>query len=154
MKTLFSIIALMLVTAMNPATQVVIRGTVTGTDNLPLSGVVVMIKGTNITAMTGADGTYTITAVPEAKELVFSLRGMKTLEEPIAGRSVINVMMLPQSLAQREDKPEIPPVSDMDVKKDKLPAGDRVKYVAMEIAEYESALVVACDQARVAASGT
>ena len=154
MKTLFSIIALMLVTAMNPATQVVIRGTVTGPDNRPLSGVVVMIKGTNITTMTGTDGTYSIPVVPEARVLVFSLRGMKPLEEPIAGRIVINVSMQPDRTAQREVKPETPPVSDRDVKKDKIPAGDRVKYVAMEVAEYESASVVAYDQVIAAPTGT
>ncbi len=144
----------MLVTAMNPATQVVIRGTVTGPDNRPLSGVVVMFKGTNITTMTGTDGTYSIPVVPEARVLVFSLRGMKPLEEPIAGRIVINISMQPDRTAQSEVKPEISPVSDRDVKKDKVPAGDRVKYIEMEVAGYESASVVAYDQVIAAPTGT
>ena len=82
MKTLLSIIAFMLVTAMGPATQVVIKGTVTDTAGSPLAGVVVMVKGTNNTAMTGPDGSYSITAGPEAKTLVFSLRGMNSLRKP------------------------------------------------------------------------
>jgi Ca-activated chloride channel family protein len=138
MKTIASVIAFLLLTAAGPATQIVIKGTVTGTDNLPLSGVVVMIKGTNISAMTGTDGRYSVTAGPEAKTLIFSLRGMKPLEEPILGRTVINVTMEPDNAI----------VTAMNREPDKEKKEDRKteRYVAMEVVECESLAGVAYDQ--------
>ena len=133
MKTIASVIAFLLLTAAGPATQIIIRGTVTGTDNLPLNGVVVMIKGTNITAMTGPDGRYSVTATPEAKTLVFSLRGMKPLEEPILGRTVINVTLEPEK-----------PVTT--AKEEKKPGRERIYTVQTEVAEYEVVTGVAYDQ--------
>jgi Ca-activated chloride channel family protein len=143
MKTIASVIAFLLLTAAGPATQIVVKGTVTGTDSLPLSGVVVMIKGTAITAMTGTDGSFAITATPEAKTLVFSLRGMKPLEEPILGRTVINVTL----------EPENPVIAVQETRKDKKPAREETDYVAMEVAEYEVVTGVAFDRVA-AAPGT
>ena len=145
MKTIASVIAFLLLTAAGPATQIVIKGTVTGTDNLPLSGVVVMIKGTNISAMTGTDGRYSVTAGPEAKTLIFSLRGMKPLEEPILGRTVINVTLEPETVV----------VTAMNQEPGKEKKGDRKneRYVTMEVVECESLAGVAYDQVA-AAPGT
>ena len=145
MKTIASVIAFLLLTAAGPATQIVIKGTVTGTDNLPLSGVVVMIKGTNISAMTGTDGRYSITAGPEAKTLIFSLRGMKPLEEPILGRTVINVTLEQETVV----------VTAMNGEPGKENKKDRKteRYVAMEVVECESLAGVAYDQVA-AAPGT
>lgn len=142
MKTLLSIIAFMLATAMGPAPQVVIKGTVADTTGTPLAGVVVIVKGTNITAMTGIDGRYAITAGPEAKTLVFSLRGMKSLEEPIAGRTIINITME----ASVKTDSQASPVRADEVKKEKQPALDEVFVVAMEVAECESAPAAAYDR--------
>ena len=129
MKTIASVIAFLLFTAAGPATQIVIKGTVTDSSGNPLSGVVVMIQGTNITAMTGPDGSYSITAGPEAKTLVFSLRGMKQLEEAAQGRTIINVVL----------EPENPVVTAMnrETGKEKKPDRVREKYVAMEVVECE-----------------
>jgi Ca-activated chloride channel family protein len=99
MKTLLSIIAFLLLTAPQPAGQIVIKGRVTNLNDAPLSGVVVMIKGSNVSTLTDNDGKYFITAGPEARLLVFSLRGMKRLEEPIAGRTLINIQMVPETAA-------------------------------------------------------
>lgn len=99
MKTILSIIAFLLLTAPEPTGQIVIKGRVTNLNDVPLSGVVVMIKGSNVSTLTDADGKYFITAAPEAKTLVFSLRGMKSLEEPIAGRTLINIQMVPDTAA-------------------------------------------------------
>jgi Ca-activated chloride channel family protein len=144
----------MIVTAAGPLpTQIVIKGRVTGTDNLPLSGVVIMIKGTTVTSMTGTDGNYAITAGLESGVLVFTLRGMKPVEEPIAGRTVINVVMEPDSKVNPERKPADTLKNEPVARKDKKPANERVKYVAMEIAECESAPVIACDQAMSAPAG-
>jgi Ca-activated chloride channel family protein len=151
MKTIASVIAFLLLTAAGPAAQIVIKGTVTGTDNLPLSGVVVMIKGTNITTLTGTDGSYAITAAPGAKTLIFSLRGMKPLEEPILGRTVINVTLEAEKPVLSE--PENPVITVQEDRKDKKPARDNTYYVPAEVAEYEVVTGVAYDRVA-AAPGT
>ena len=133
----------MLVTAIGPATQVIIKGTVTDGTGTPLSGVVVIVKGTNITAITGTDGRYAITAGPEAKTLVFSLRGMKPLEEPIAGRTVINVAMEADSSAKPDTQAS--PVRAGEAKKERKPVQDEVYAVAMEEVALESAPAIAYD---------
>ena len=119
MKTIVSVIAFLLLTAMGPETQIIIKGRVTGADNAPLKGVVVLIRETGTRTTTGADGLYSITAGSEARTLVFTLRGMKSLEEPIAGRTVINVMMVPEKPVKVENKPD----------------NSRVKYVAPVVAD-------------------
>ncbi|MCB9028976.1 MAG: von Willebrand factor type A domain-containing protein [Bacteroidales bacterium] len=119
----------MLVTALGPATQVAIKGTVTDGSGNPLSGVVVMVKGTNITAMTGVDGTYAITISQEAKILLFSLRGMKPLEELISGRTLINVTMEPDNTADIERKPDDPVIPDKDKEEKRV---DEVLYYVVE----------------------
>ncbi len=127
MKTLLSIIAFMLVTAPGPATQVMIKGRVIDDSGNPLSGVIVMVKGANTTAMTGPDGTYAITVGHEAKILLFSLRGMEPLEEPISGRTLINVTMTPDSTADIERKPDDPAIPDKEEKR-----VDEVLYYVVE----------------------
>jgi len=146
MKTIASVIAFLLLTAAGPASQVIIKGKVTGTDNIPLSGVVVMIKGTNITTMTGTDGCYAINAGPEAKTLIFSLRGMKPLEEPIIGRTVINVMM-------EAENPVAPDREKGKGKHEKKPVYDEVFEVAEEASVNESAVGVAYDRVTEAQAG-
>jgi Ca-activated chloride channel family protein len=111
MKTLLSILAIMLFSSLAPAPQVRITGVVTDSNGTPLSGVTVMIKGTaaaitgsgvtsgtNVTTgpavTTGPDGFYSITAGADAKIIVFTYPGMKRVEEKIAGRTVINIVMI------------------------------------------------------------
>ncbi len=89
---------------MEPASQVTVKGKVTGTDGAPLSGVVVTVKGTGNSVTTDSSGNYTLSVGPEARILIFSLKGMKSLEEPIAGRTVINVMMEPEKVKTKEKK--------------------------------------------------
>ncbi len=147
MKTITSIIAFLLLTAAGPSGQIVIRGTVTDTGNSPLRGVVVMIKGTNISSMTGADGCYSITATPGAKVLLFSLRGMKPLEEPILGRTVINVVLEPESQ-------KVPDREDGKVRDETKPVYDEVFAVTVEVAANEPAIGVAYDRVANTQAGT
>ncbi len=121
MKTLLSIIAFMLLTSMGQQPQVTIKGRVADQNDVPLSGVIVTVKGTNNSTTTDTGGKYSITAVPGASDLVFTLRGMATLEEPIAGRTVVNVTMMPEKQA----KP---------VKKEKDVVYDEV-FLVMDVAE-------------------
>ena len=70
-----------------------IRGKVTdAVTNKPLSGVLIKIKGTSTNEQTDAEGNFTIQAEPSAS-IQFSFIGYKNLEEPIKGRSVINVSL-------------------------------------------------------------
>src|SRR5574344_2266410 len=71
-----------------------ITGVVTdGSDNSPIIGANVLIKGTTVGTITDINGKYSI-VVPAGKSvLVFSNIGYKTLEETLKGRKVINVSL-------------------------------------------------------------
>src|SRR5690554_2726398 len=56
-------------------------------------GVTVLVKGTNNGTVTDIDGNYTLNNVPSNGTLVFSYIGMTTVEEPVNGRTAINVML-------------------------------------------------------------
>jgi TonB-linked SusC/RagA family outer membrane protein len=69
-----------------------VTGTVTGSDGVNLAGATVAIKGTNISTVADADGRFSINAEPD-HVLVISYIGYVTLEEPIRGRSTINIVL-------------------------------------------------------------
>ncbi len=73
------------------AQTISVSGKVTSvTDNMPIPGVTVQIKGTSQGTITDLDGMFKIDA--DAKStLVFSFVGMQTLEIPIGSRKQINV---------------------------------------------------------------
>ncbi len=58
----------------------------------PLVGVSILIKGTAQGMMTDADGAYSLDAASDAT-LIFSLTGYINVEEPVNGRSTINLAM-------------------------------------------------------------
>ena len=89
---------------MEPASQVTVIGTVTGTDRAALNGVTVTVKGTGNSTTTDSSGNYTLSVGQEARILIFSLKGMRSLEEPMAGRTVINVTMEPEKVRTKEKK--------------------------------------------------
>ena len=58
-----------------------VKGTVSDENGVPMAGVSVLVKGTQIGTVTDVDGTYTLRGVPaNAQTLVFSFIGMETLE--------------------------------------------------------------------------
>ena len=59
---------------------------------MPLIGVSVLVKGTTSGTITDVDGSYSVDA-PEDAILVFTYTGMETHEEPIGGRSLIDVTL-------------------------------------------------------------
>ncbi|MFA5326426.1 MAG: SusC/RagA family TonB-linked outer membrane protein [Prolixibacteraceae bacterium] len=70
-----------------------ITGSVTSTeDGLAIPGVSVSLKGTTLGTITNSDGKYTMKVPQEAKVLVFSFVGMKTVEMEITG-STLDVAM-------------------------------------------------------------
>ena len=79
-----------------------ISGKVADESGLPLDGVTVSIKGTTIGTFTDREGNYKLTVSSGAVTIVFSFVGMKTMEEPIGNRSVINVTMVSESVGLDE----------------------------------------------------
>lgn len=78
--------------------NVQITGTVTSSEKgEPLIGASVIAKGTSIGAATDANGYYTINVPQNTTILVFSSIGYKNQEVEISSRSIINVVLDPES---------------------------------------------------------
>ena len=71
-----------------------IIGKVTDEEGMPLPGVTVLIKGTQLGTATDGDGNYQLTVPAQGHALVFTMVGMETREEIIGERSEINVTMV------------------------------------------------------------
>ncbi len=71
-----------------------ITGTVTSTtDNEPLPGATVLVKGTNLGTVTDIDGKYVL-VVPQDKDVIsITFLGFKTLEETVGTRNVIDIKL-------------------------------------------------------------
>jgi len=95
MKRLMILFTLVVFTCIQVFSQAnVITGAVTSAeDGSPIPGVSIVVRGTTIGTITDVDGNYSL-AVPEnAIKLMFTFVGMKTVEETIGGRSVIDVTL-------------------------------------------------------------
>ncbi len=74
--------------------QLRVSGTVTdASDGTPMPGVNVVIRGTTLGALTSSDGKYTLDLTDPNSVLVFSFIGYNTVEQPVSGRSVVNVTL-------------------------------------------------------------
>lgn len=74
--------------------QITVKGKViSASDNEPLIGVTILIKGTGNGTVTDFDGNYLITNVSEKSTLVFSMIGFETQEIPVNGQSSIDVVL-------------------------------------------------------------
>ncbi|MCG8320055.1 MAG: TonB-dependent receptor, partial [Cytophagales bacterium] len=72
-----------------------IKGKITDENGEPLGGATILVKGTTIGAVTDLDGNYTLSVPDNAETLVFTFIGFVPQEVNIAGRSVIDIVMLP-----------------------------------------------------------
>src|SRR5690554_6685932 len=89
--TLFLLLFCATIFAQQPVT---VSGTVTeGTSGDPAIGVTVLVKGTNLGTVTDIDGKYLLNNVPAEATLVFSYIGMLTVEEPLNGRTTVDMVM-------------------------------------------------------------
>jgi len=70
-----------------------VSGTVKDEDGNALRGVVIKVKGSNKGAVTDRDGKYSLVGLSDGDVLVFSLIGYTKKEIPVAGQSVINVVL-------------------------------------------------------------
>ncbi|QGY47795.1 SusC/RagA family TonB-linked outer membrane protein [Maribellus comscasis] len=73
--------------------QKVVSGKVTDSTGQPLPGVTVVVKGTTQGTVTGNNGTYSLSSIPESAMLQFSFVGMKTQEVEVAGKTTVNMIM-------------------------------------------------------------
>ncbi len=83
--------------------QVRVTGTVTSAvDSSLLPSVRVSVKGTTITTLTATNGRYTLT-VPNANDtLAFTIIGFRANQVPIAGRTVVNVVLEGAAVSMQE----------------------------------------------------
>lgn len=80
-----------------------VSGTVVSeADGLALIGVTVSEKGTANGTLTDSDGKFTIKVTSEKSTLMFSFIGLKTVEEPVGNRTLINVKMLSEDIGLDE----------------------------------------------------
>lgn len=70
-----------------------ISGQVLAPDETPIPGVNVVVKGTNQGTVTDIDGNYNISVTSENDTLIFSFVGYANQEEPISGRSTIDITL-------------------------------------------------------------
>lgn len=84
------------------AQTVQITGTVTSTEEGPLPGVSIVVKGTTIGTTTDGEGKYSFSVPTNATILTFSFMGFKAQDIAIAGRKVIDVVLASDALALEE----------------------------------------------------
>ncbi|MCW3107760.1 MAG: TonB-dependent receptor plug [Segetibacter sp.] len=82
--------------------QRTISGKVTGTNNEPVSGATVSVKGTTIATQTNAEGAFTLTAPNDQSTLVITNVGFETAEITATGRGVLNVSLKPTNATLSE----------------------------------------------------
>lgn len=82
--------------------QYEIKGTVVDEQNIPLPGVSVVVKGTNIGTATDIDGHYVIKVNEKPKALLFTFVGMNQQEIVYKGQKVIDVVLSADTEALNE----------------------------------------------------
>ena len=93
MKTkIYSFLVMLLFTVSSYAQSYEVVGTVTDSDNQPLPGVSVSVKGTTKGTSTDFDGKYTL-QVNNGEVLLFTFVGFETEQVTLSGQSTINITM-------------------------------------------------------------
>ncbi|MDX9881378.1 MAG: TonB-dependent receptor [Prolixibacteraceae bacterium] len=82
--------------------SITITGKVTDSSGSPLPGVSVVVKSNTTGTITDAEGKYNLGNVPANATLMFSFVGMKTQEIPVAGKSIVNVTMIEETVGIEE----------------------------------------------------
>lgn len=73
--------------------QITVSGKVTDSDNNPLPGVTIVIKGTSRGTISDSDGKYNLLNVPADATLIFSFVGMRSQDVQVNGNTSINVSL-------------------------------------------------------------
>lgn len=102
-RTILLIAFLGSISSMIFAQTVLIKGTVTSSDDgISMPGVSIEVKGTTIGQATDADGNYSISVPASAEALIFSFVGYLSQEIPINGRTTIDVVLNPDIYSMEE----------------------------------------------------
>ncbi|MCL2436211.1 MAG: TonB-dependent receptor [Lentimicrobiaceae bacterium] len=79
-----------------------VSGNVTDSNGETMPGVTVRVKNTSIGTVTDINGNYTLSSVSTNATLVFSMIGSKTIEIELLGRTIINTVMVDDTLEMEE----------------------------------------------------
>ena len=94
MKQLLFLCCFALMSLCGFAQQITVKGVVTSaSDQLPMIGATIQVKGTGTGTITGLDGDYTLMNVPSDATLIFSSIGYETQEIAVNGQTTINVLL-------------------------------------------------------------
>ena len=93
--TLCSIIIIAALTAFLPPASFTVKGKVSDSAGVILSGVSVTEKGTANITQTDSNGDFTITVTGTNATLVFSALGFETKEVNVSGKAILNVQLIP-----------------------------------------------------------
>ena len=77
-------------------------GQVVDSDGVPIQGASVVVKGTHISVVTSLTGNYSIDIPVNTMFLSFSYVGLKSIDEPLKNRAVINISMASDNLDVEE----------------------------------------------------
>lgn len=94
--------------------MIMVSGTVTDTNDQPLPGASVVVKGTTTGTQTDFDGNYVLNNIPANGTLVFSYLGFTTGEMAVNGQTSINIQL--QEDAQALDEVVVVGYGEMRVK--------------------------------------
>lgn len=79
-----------------------VTGVITDQSNNKMPGVTVMVKGTAQGTVSDVNGYYSINLVPADARLIYSFIGMKTQEQTVSGRTVIDVTLEEEAIGLNE----------------------------------------------------
>lgn len=93
LKVAILLLPLMLFSFWSFAQSISVKGVTKDESGTPIPGVTVVLKGTTQGTISDIDGAYTLKDVNSNGVLVFSFVGMKSLELPINGQTVVNAVL-------------------------------------------------------------
>lgn len=95
-------IAFLFFLSSNTWAQVIVTGTVIDTENQPVAGANVVVKGTTIGVMTGLDGKFSINAPSSSSTIQVSFIGYMPQEFVVGNNTVLNVTLQAEATALSE----------------------------------------------------
>ncbi len=123
-----------------------VSGTVLSSEGMVLPGVSVIIKGTQLGTVTDVQGAYRVAIPAEDAVLVFSFIGYQTIEQPVQGRTVVDVRLNPDVMQLSEVV-----VTAFGIEQDKQGLGYTVQSVSGDnIAKMHQPNIVSSLQGQVA----
>jgi TonB-dependent starch-binding outer membrane protein SusC len=81
------------VMAVNAQMKTITGKVVSSSDNTPIPGAIVAVKGTTVGTVTNADGNFSLSVPQGTKSLMFSFVGYRTQEISLEGKTVFNVSL-------------------------------------------------------------